>query len=132
MDADSAKTLKIKVLHVRRRRFKYYLQLMVLIETIGIFAVATVGRPAAGLHVGGAIRGRAEHAQERFRMHGPSANLDVIWLLKYTVAISPKFLKLQKKILKVGASVNCVFYFRFQVSGSSLFLSDWPDCKYYS
>jgi hypothetical protein len=33
-------------------------------------------------------------------VHGAGADLDIIWLLKNTVAAGPEFLKFQNKILK--------------------------------
>src|SRR6266436_6127294 len=55
VDADGTQTLQIEILGINRRRFKDYLKLEMLVEAIGIFAVATVGGPTTGLHVSNAI-----------------------------------------------------------------------------
>ncbi len=100
LDANRADAVEIDILNVRRRRFKYYLKLEVLIEAVWIFAIAAIGGTAARLHVGDAIRLRTEHAKKCLRVHRAGADLDIIWLLKNAVAVGPEFLKFQYKILK--------------------------------
>ena len=53
--------------HVVGRGLQDHLQLRVLVEAVGIFAVAAVGGTAAGLHVGDAVGLRARARGERFR-----------------------------------------------------------------
>src|ERR1700675_1655379 len=92
---------------------------MVLVQAIGILAVAAVSRPAAGLHVGDPVRRRAKHSQEGFRMHGARAHLNVVRLLQNTIAPGPKSLQLQDQLLKSGSLEMFKFCFRFQGSRSS-------------
>ena len=80
---------------------------MMLVEAIGIFAVAAVGGPTARLHVGHSIGLRTEHAKKRLGVHRSRTDLDVIWLLKDAIAIGPEFLKLKYKVLEVRPDELC-------------------------
>jgi hypothetical protein len=62
----------------------------VLIEAVGIFAVATVGGTAAGLNEGYTIWIGPEDSEEGFRMHGAGADFNVIGLLQYASLLHPK------------------------------------------
>ena len=93
VDSDGGEAFQIKVLNVRGRWLKYYLKLRVLVEAVGIFAVAAVGGTAARLGVDDAIRLRPEHAQKSFGMHGAGADFDVIRLLQNTIAVRPILFK---------------------------------------
>ena len=63
------------------RGLQDHLELRVLVEAVGIVAIAAVGGTAAGLHIRDAVRLGAEHAEERLRSHGAGADLDVVRLL---------------------------------------------------
>ena len=71
-----------------------------LVEAVGILAVAAVGGTAAGLHVGDAVGLRAEHAQERLRAHGPGADFHVVRLRDDAAAVGPVFLQLEDGLLE--------------------------------
>jgi hypothetical protein len=78
--------LQVQLLHVVRRRLEDDLELLVLEQPVRVLAEAAVGRPPGRLHVGDAPVGRAEHAQERLRVHRAGAHLDVEGLLEETAA----------------------------------------------
>ena len=99
----ASNAFEIQILNIRRGGLQNHLQLMVFVQAIGILAVAPVGRPAAGLHVGDAIGLRTQHAQEGLRVHGARAHLHVIRLLQDAIAPGPKSLQLQDQLLKCGA-----------------------------
>src|SRR5260370_12874943 len=63
VDADGPEALEVNILHVFRRRLEYHLKVRVFVETIGILAVASVGRPTARLDVSGTDRTPARHTQ---------------------------------------------------------------------
>jgi hypothetical protein len=86
---------------------------MMLIEAVGIFSVAAVSGAAARLYVCHPVRVRTQHAKECLRVHGPSSDFDIVWLLENAVAIGPEFLKLKKKVLERGSLDDFVFYFNF-------------------
>ena len=81
IDADGFEAAQILIDDVVGRRLQDHLQLLVLVQAIGILAVAAVGRAAAGLHVRDAIRLRTEHAQKRFGAHGARADFHVVRFL---------------------------------------------------
>jgi len=82
-----------------------------LVKAIGIFSVATVGGPTAGLYVCHAVGVWTEYAEECLGVHGPSANLYVVGLLENAVTIRPEFLQLKKKVLKGRAFDDVLFLF---------------------
>ena len=79
---------------------------MVFEEAIGILAVASVGGPTRGLNIGDAIRVGPKHAEERFGVHGPCPDFDIIGLLNDAAEIAPIFLQLKDEILKCRAFFN--------------------------
>src|SRR5215469_10655086 len=87
-----------------------------LVEAIGIFAVASVGRPTRRLDVSDAVRGRTEDAKKGFGMHGASADFDVVRLVENAALLVPEVRELQDEVLKGGAECfwpRFKFYFRF-------------------
>ena len=95
VDADGFQAAQILLDDVVGRRLQDHLQLLVLVEAIGILAVAAVGGTAAGLHIGDAVRLRAEHAQEGFGAHGAGADLDIVGLLDDAAALRPVLFQLE-------------------------------------
>ena len=55
VQANRRQALQIKVLNIGGRRLQNHLQLVVLEQTVGIFAVATVGGPTRRLDIGDAV-----------------------------------------------------------------------------
>src|SRR5207253_9248368 len=94
LDADGASALEIKILNIGRRRLKYYLKLQVLVQPVGILAVAAVRRTTAGLHIGHPIGLGTKDTEKCLRVHSACADLDVIGLLKNAIAVGPEFFKL--------------------------------------
>ena len=80
VDAERAQAAEILVLHIRRRGLQDHLELIVVLEPVGVGAVAPVGRPAGGLHIGRAPGFLAQAAQRRRGMEGPGAHLHVVGL----------------------------------------------------
>ena len=100
VDADRFQAAQVLLDDVVGRGLQDHLQLRVLVEAVGILAVAAVGGTAAGLHVGDAVGLRTEHAQERFRTHGAGADLHVVGLLNDAAAVGPVLLQLEDDVLK--------------------------------
>ncbi len=73
----------------------------VLVKTIGIFAVPTVGGPTTGLNVSDAVSMWAKNAQKRFRMHCARPDFHVVRLLQYATLVHPKVRELQNQILEI-------------------------------
>ena len=82
VDPAGLETLEVQLLDFIRCGLENDLKLMVLEQTVRIFAESSVGRTARRLHVRDAPVSRPKHPQERFRMHRSGAHLDVERLLK--------------------------------------------------
>ena len=54
--AELLQGIQIEILDVLRRRLQDYLELIVALETVGVLAVAAVGRAAGRLNVGAVMR----------------------------------------------------------------------------
>jgi len=61
-----------------------------LVKTILILSVATVGGPTAWLDVSDAVRIRPKDTQKSFRMHRAGADLYVVRLLQNATLLHPK------------------------------------------
>ena len=64
IDADRGQRFQIELLKVRRRRLQDHLELVIVLQPVGVFAVAAVLRPPRRLHIGRvpAASGRARAA----------------------------------------------------------------------
>jgi hypothetical protein len=120
MDADGPKALQINILDVDGRRFEDDLKLRVLVEAVGILAIAAVGGPTAGLHIANAVSVRPEDAEKRFRMHSARANFHIVRLLQDATLLHPKMGELEYQILKRQTLFALFkFYFNFQAVSKS-------------
>ena len=100
VDADRAERFQVKFLNILRRRLQDHLQLLMLEEAIGIFAVTSIRRTTRRLHIGNFVRLWPQYSQESFRSHGARADLDIVWLLQHTSALRPESLQTQDQLLK--------------------------------
>ena len=90
IDADRGERLQVQVLKVRRRRLHDHLELVVVLQPVGIFAVAAVLGPARGLHIGRIPGLRPERAQRRRGMEGAGAHLHVVGLQDHAALLRPE------------------------------------------
>src|SRR5882672_1226221 len=100
LDANSTEALEVEVLDVYGRRLEDHLKLRMLVEAIGIFAVAAVGGPTTRLHVADAIGVEAKDTEKGFRMHRAGADFDIVRLLEDAALLYPKLGELQDQILE--------------------------------
>ena len=100
IDADGVERLQIEVLQVRRVRLQDHLELVVVLQAVGVLAVAAVLRPARGLHIGGVPRLRPERAQRGRRMEGAGADLHVVGLQDHAAVVGPVALQRQDQPLE--------------------------------
>src|SRR6516164_8596554 len=89
-----------------------------LVETVGILAITSIGGSARGLNITDAIRSGAEHAQESFRMHGPGADFGVVGLVEHATFTTPEMHKLEDQFLKQQA-LGLALHSRFLLHGVS-------------
>src|SRR3546814_2794073 len=80
IDPDHAQAFKIKLLNVRRAGFEDDLILVIMLQAVGVFAIAAIGRAAAWLDEGGIPRLRPQCAQSRGGVKRPRAHAHVIGL----------------------------------------------------
>src|SRR5271169_4196211 len=71
-----------------------------LIKTVGVLAVAAVGRASRRLNIGNLIMLWSEHPQKGFGRHGAGADFHVVGLLENASPFCPKSLEPQDKLLK--------------------------------
>ena len=100
VDAEALEALEVELLDVVRRRLHDDLELMVLIETVRVVAIAAIGRSPRRLDIRDMPRLRAEHAQERRRVHRAGALLHVIRLAENAALLMPELLQRQDDFLK--------------------------------
>ena len=100
VDADAAEALQVEVLEVRRRRLHDHLELVVVLQPVGVLAVAAVLGPARGLHVGRVPGLGAERAQGGGRVEGAGAHLHVVGLQDHAALLAPELLQRQDQVLE--------------------------------
>src|SRR5262249_25870321 len=100
IDAESLKRFEVQLLHIVRRRLQDYLKLHMLVEAVGIVAVASVGGAAGRLNVSYLVRLGTKHTEKRFRGHGAGADFDIIRLLQNAAALRPELLQAKDHFLK--------------------------------
>ena len=115
VDADGSEAAEVQILNIGRRGLQDHLILKMLVEPIGVFAVATVGGPTGWLHVADAIGCGTEDAEKSFRVHGAGADLGVVGLLEDAALLVPVMHELEDKFLK-SESVKLGLGFKFYFS----------------
>jgi len=109
VDAQHLQRAKVERLCVDRARLHQHLKLIVVLQPVGVVAVAAIGRTARGLDVGGVPDGVADRAQRRRRVEGSRANFHVVGLQHHTALLGPVGLQVQHKALKTGGFVGPLF-----------------------
>ena len=103
------------------------LELLVFVETVGVFAIAAIGRAAAGLDVGNLIRFGPENAEEGFGGHGAGAYLEVMRLLDDGATVGPVVLQFEDGVLKrvhVTFAADLTLGFESEISSRAMAVSD--------
>ena len=100
IDADGGERLQVQLLQVRRRRLDDHLELVIVLQPVGIFTVAAVLRPARGLHIGGLPRFRPERAQRGRRMKRARSHFHVVGLQDHAALVRPEPLQGENETLE--------------------------------
>ena len=100
INADRLQRAQIEFLNVIRWRLQNHLKLRVLVQAIGILAVATICRSSGRLQICRPVRLWPKHAEKCFGGHGTGADLDVVRLLEHAPIIAPEGLKLEDEFLE--------------------------------
>ena len=93
VDADRQQRLQVDLLRIPRIGFKDHLKLVVLLQTVGILAVAGVIWPDGRFDVGYAPRFRPEDTQEGGRVHRARPDLGVVGLPDQAAPFGPEMLQ---------------------------------------
>ena len=102
VDADGAQAAQVQVLDVVGRGLHEHLELVIVLQAVGVLAVAAVGGTAAALHVAGAPRVGAERAQRGGGVVRARADRAVVGLQHDATLGSPVMLQVHHDILERG------------------------------
>src|SRR3974390_1669830 len=100
VDPERPEGVEVEVEDVQGRRLHDYLELVIMLEAVGILAIAAVGGTARRLHVGHVPRLGAEDAEKRSRVEGAGPLFAVVRLLNYAPLFGPVPLQGEDQILK--------------------------------
>jgi hypothetical protein len=100
IDAEAAQRVEIELEDVLRRGLHDHLELVVVLQAIGILAVAAVGGAAGGFDVGDVPGLGAEHPQEGGGVEGAGPLLHVVGLLDDAALFGPIVLQGKDQVLK--------------------------------
>ena len=92
--------VEVKFLNVQGGRLHDDLELVVVLEAVGVFTVAAVGGASGRLDVGHLPGLRPEDAQEGGGVEGACAHFDVVGLLDHAALVRPEFLQRHNQFLK--------------------------------
>ena len=106
VDAERRQAAEIEILDVRRRRLQDHLELVVVLQPVGVLAVAAVGRPARRLDIGGVPGLGPERAQGGRRVEGAGAHLHVVGLQDHAALLRPIALQAQDQVLEAAAGAS--------------------------
>ena len=93
VDADGFQRIEIDLLRVARVRLEDDLELVMLLEAVGVLAVTAIIGAHGGLDIGHVPRLGPQHAQEGSGVHGPGADLGVVGLPEQGAALGPELLE---------------------------------------
>jgi len=94
------KVLRLSRLYIHGRWLEYYLILVVVLEAVGILAVASVRGPARGFYIGDIVRFGTKTSEQGGWVESAGAYFDIIRLLNDTTVIVPIFFNSQNQFLK--------------------------------
>ncbi|MNN44140.1 hypothetical protein D3C81_1584180 [compost metagenome] len=100
VDADGGQRAEIQLLQVVRVRLQDDLILVIVLQPVGVLAIAAVARTARGLNIGGLPRLGTERAQHSRRVQGAGADLDVVGLQNSAALVAPVFVQGQDQVLE--------------------------------
>ena len=100
VDADRRQRAEIELLQVRRVRLQDHLVLVVMLQPVGVFAVAAVLRPPRRLHIGGLPALRPERAQRGGRVERAGPDLHVVRLQHQAAIVGPVIVQRQDQPLE--------------------------------
>ena len=106
VDPEALEGVEIELLDVQRRRLQEDLILIVVLQAVGVFAVATVRGPPGRFHIGNLPGFRSQGPQKGGRVEGSGAHLDVVGLLDHASLRGPVPFEGEDQFLK-GHNSSC-------------------------
>ena len=97
---------QVQLLRVARIGLEDHLELVVLLQAVGVFAVAAIVRADGGLDVAHVPGLGPEHAQEGGRVISAGADLGVIGLPDQAALVGPELLEGQHDGLKIEGLIH--------------------------
>jgi len=101
IDPECPKAVQVQFLRIPRVGLEDDLVLVELLHAIGVFAVPAVVRAYGGLHISHLPWLGPQHAQDRSRIHGPCAHLDIVGLPDQTALLRPELLQSHDHLLEI-------------------------------
>ena len=106
IDADRRERAEIKLLQVWRTGFQDHLILVIMLQPVGVFAIAPVGRPPARLDEGGVPWLGPQRAQRGRGVKGARTHLHVIGLQDQAALVAPIIMERQNHALETERTVG--------------------------
>lgn len=103
--AERGQRFDVNVLNLEGRWLEDDLVLVIVLQPVGILAIAAVGRPAGWLHVRDVPGFGTEHSEEGSRVHSPRTFFYVVGLLYDAAPVSPEPFQGEYEFLKRQHSI---------------------------
>ncbi len=100
INADMAQRLKVQLLNVVGIGLEHHLKLIVVLQAVGVVAVAAIGGTARRLHIGGVPGLRADGSQEGGSVKGACTHFHVVGLQHHAALLGPEALQGKDQVLK--------------------------------
>ncbi len=100
VQAQGPQGIQVQFLDVVRGGLQHHLELVVVLQTVGVFPVTAVGGTAAGLNVGRIPGLRTDGPQEGGRVEGTGAHFHIQGLENHAAVLRPEILQSQDQTLE--------------------------------
>ncbi|MNS81885.1 hypothetical protein D3C72_1156110 [compost metagenome] len=100
VQADGFQRAEVQLLEVGRVGLQYHLELVVVLQAVGVFAIPPVGRATARLHIGGVPGFWTHGAQECSGVESAGAYFHIVGLKHHTTLLGPVVLQGEDQVLE--------------------------------
>ena len=105
IDANGFQAFQVKFLRALGRRLDQHLKLVIMLHAIRVFAITTVGRTAARLHVSSAPHIGTQRAKRCCRMERAGAHLVIVRLQHHATLLGPETLQVHNDVLECRGKI---------------------------
>jgi hypothetical protein len=106
IDAQGREALQIHVLDIGRRGFENHLELVIMLQPVGILAIEAVRGPSGWLHIGRPPGLRTDDPKKGGRIEGSGPDLDVVGLDDRASGVGPEALQGQDDVLNMHSVLH--------------------------